>query len=85
MRRGTPLATIVAVTDQEPVFRRLALMWGVAPLLEDLSGDIVPAARRIGATLVSRGIVPSGSPVVLVSMSPDLGPGPANFMKLQTI
>ncbi|HET9271873.1 MAG TPA: pyruvate kinase [Vicinamibacterales bacterium] len=80
-----PSSTIVAVTDQEPVFRRLALWWGVAPLLHDLSGDIVPAARRIGATLVSRGIVPSGSPVVLVSMNPDLGPGPSNFMKLQRI
>ena len=80
-----PSSTIVAVTDQEPVFRRLALPWGVAPLLEDLSGDIVPVARRIGATLVSRGIVPSGSPVVLVAMNPDLGPGPSNFMKLQRI
>lgn len=80
-----PSTTIVAATDQEPVFRRLALSWGVAPLLADLSGDIDVAASRIGATLVSRGIVPAGSAVVLVSMSPELGTGPSNFLKLQKI
>jgi len=80
-----PTTTIVAATDQEPVFRRLALSWGVEALLADLSGDIDVAARRIGATLVSRGIVPAGSAVVLVSMSPELGPGPSNFLKLQKI
>jgi pyruvate kinase len=80
-----PSTTIVAATDQEPVFRRLALSWGVAPLLADLSGDIDVAASRIGATLVSRGIVPAGSAVVLVSMSPELGTGPSNFLKLQRV
>ena len=78
-----PTTTIVAATDQELVFRRLALSWGVEPLLADLSGDIDVAARRIGATLVSRGIVPAGSAVVLVSMSPELGSGPSNFLTLQ--
>ena len=78
-----PTTTIVAATDQELVFRRLALSWGVEPLLADLSGDINVAARRIGATLVSRGIVPAGSAGVLVSMSPELGSGPSNFLTLQ--
>jgi pyruvate kinase len=80
-----PATTIVAATDQEPVFRRLAFSWGVEPLLADLSGDIEVAAQRIGATLVSRGIVPAGSSVVLVSMSPELGSGPSNFLKLQKV
>jgi pyruvate kinase len=80
-----PTTTIVAATDQEPVFRRLALSWGVEPLLADLSGDIDVAARRIGATLTARGIVPAGSAIVLVSMSPELGSGPSNFLKLQKL
>jgi pyruvate kinase len=80
-----PTTTIVAATDQAPVFRRLALSWGVEPLLADLSGDIAVAAGRIGATLVSRGIVPAGSAVVLVSMSPELGSGPSNFLTLQKV
>ena len=49
-----PSTAIVAATDQPAVFRRLALSWGVLPLMADLSGDIDAAARRIGATLVAR-------------------------------
>ena len=80
-----PTTTIVAATDHEPVFRRLAMSWGVEPLLADLSGDIDVAARRIGQTLTARGIVPAGSAIVLVSMSPELGSGPSNFLKLQQV
>jgi pyruvate kinase len=80
-----PTTIIVAATDQEPVFRRLAMSWGVAPLLADLSGDIDVAARRIGQTLTARGIVAAGSAIVLVSMSPELGSGPSNFLKLQAV
>ena len=80
-----PATAIVAATDQPPVFRRLALSWGVLPLMADLSGDIGAAAGRIGATLVSSGVLPAGSAVVLVSMSPELVTGPTNFLKLQKV
>ena len=80
-----PSTAIVAATDQPAVFRRLALSWGVLPLMADLSGDIDAAARRIGATLVARDVVPAGSAVVLVSMSPELLTGPTNFLKLQKV
>ena len=80
-----PSTAIVAATDQPAVFRRLALSWGVLPLMADLSGDIDAAARGIGATLVARDIVPAGSAVVLVSMSPELGTGPSNFLTLQKV
>jgi pyruvate kinase len=80
-----PSAPIIAATDREQVFRRLALWWGVEPLLADLAGDVGASARRIGATLTERGILPAGSPVVLVSMSPELGPGATNFLTLSKI
>jgi pyruvate kinase len=80
-----PAKTIVAATDQTAVFRRLALSWGVLPLMADLSGDIDVAAGRIGATLVAAGVVPAGSAIVLVSMSPELGSGPSNFVTLQKV
>jgi pyruvate kinase len=80
-----PATTIVAVTDQEVVARRLALYWGVVPLLADLSGDIAAATRRIGAALIARGIVAAGADVVLVSMTPELAPGPSNFLKLERL
>ena len=82
LRPGTP---IVAATDQAPVFRRLALLWGVLPLMADLSGDVGAAAARIGATLVAGGVISAGSAIVLVSMSPELGSGPSNFLTLQKV
>lgn len=77
-----PRAPIYAATDQAEVARRLALPWGVVPLLTDLSGDLNTAATRIGAQLVERGIIPSSSVIVLVSITPDLSPGQSNFLKL---
>jgi pyruvate kinase len=80
-----PPTTIVAATDQPVVFRRLALAWGVLPLMADLSGNLDEAAQRIGAQLVAGGVIPPGSAIVLVSMSPELTSGPSNFLKLQRV
>src|SRR5436190_2409820 len=43
-----PRVPILAATDQEIVLRRLALSWGVAPVLTDLHGGVSAAAGRIG-------------------------------------
>jgi pyruvate kinase len=80
-----PRAAVVAATDQAVVARRLALCWGTVPLVTELSGDPTAAATRLGAQLVACGCVPAGSTIVLVSMTPDLGPGPSNFLKLQRV
>jgi len=77
-----PRAPIYGATDQPDIARRLALPWGVVPLLTDLSGDVNTAAARIGAQLVERGVIPSSSVIVLVSITPDLSPGQSNFLKL---
>jgi pyruvate kinase len=80
-----PRAPIFAATDNAEMSRRLAMAWGVVPVLTDLHGDVTAAAGRIGSTLVERGVLPSGSSIVLVSITPDLGPGPSNFLKLQRV
>jgi pyruvate kinase len=82
LRPGTP---IVAATDQAGVARRLSLSWGVLPLVTTLDGDLNELAARFGAVLVERGVVPRGSVIVLVSMAPGLGPGPSNFLKVQSV
>jgi pyruvate kinase len=78
-----PRAPIFAATDSVQVARRLTLAWGVVPVLADLQGDVTQAASRIGATLVERGSIPSGSVIVLVSITPSLAQGASNFLKLQ--
>ena len=80
-----PRAPIFAATPSAEVSRRLALTWGVVPLVADLVGDVSEAAARIGAALVERGAIPAGSVVVLVSVTPELGRGPSNFLKLQRV
>lgn len=80
-----PCTPIVGATDQPAIARRLALAWGVVPLVIDLNGNLDEAARRFGQALVERGVVPAGSAIVLVSMTPSLAPGPSNFLKLQAV
>jgi pyruvate kinase len=80
-----PRVPIVAVTDQEQIARRLTLSWGVRPMVADLSGDLVGLADRLRHELVQRGAVPASSVIVIVSVTPDLAPGPSNFLKLQRV
>ena len=77
-----PGAPVYAATDRPDIARRLALAWGVVPIVADLSGDVTVAAGRIGEQLVERGAIPRSSVIVLVSITADLAPGPANFLKL---
>jgi pyruvate kinase len=80
-----PRAPIYAATDRDDVSRRLALAWGVVPMIADLSGDVAEAASRIGARLVEQERIPPSSVIVLVSINPDLAKGPSNFLKLQRV
>ena len=80
-----PRVPILAATDQEVVHRRLALSWGVAPILTDLSGDVNVAAGRIGQELLVRRAIAAGATIVLVSINPDLAPGSSNFLKIERV
>jgi pyruvate kinase len=80
-----PNAPIFGATDQPVVSRRLALSWGVVPVLTDLGGDVSAAASRIGEELVSRKAIAKGSAIVLVSINPDLAKGPSNFLKVERV
>ena len=74
-----------AVDEKPTTAPAPALTWGVVPVVADLAGDVGEAADRIGAALVARGDIAPGSVVVVVSVSPELGRGPSNFLKLQRV
>jgi pyruvate kinase len=80
-----PAVPIYAATDDAAISRRLALSWGVAPVVTDLGGEAGAAASRIGRELVERGAIAPTSVIVLVSVTPDLTPGPSNFLRLQRV
>jgi pyruvate kinase len=75
-----PQAPVYAATDNEAVARRLALSWGVVPLVCRM-GDAALLQREIAA----RGALSRGSVVVFVSVSPDLSRSDANFLNLQKL
>ena len=80
-----PQAPIYAVTHDEAVSRRLSLWWGVTPLVASLDGEVSETTRRVSAGLLSRGILPRGSVVVVVSIARALADLPSNFLDLQQI
>jgi hypothetical protein len=57
----------------------------VLPFVADLGDDMGAAPVRLRHELVQRGAVPPGALVVVVSVTPELGPGPSNFLKLQRL
>ena len=80
-----PRAAIYAATNSAEVARKLALVWGIVPLVCDLGVDVDAAVAQIGGELVARGAIAAASVIVVVSISPDLAHGPSNFLKLQKI
>jgi pyruvate kinase len=80
-----PRAAIYAATSSADIARKLALAWGVVPLVCELGGDVGAAVAEIGEKLVARGAIAAASVIVVVSISPDLTRGPSNFLKLQRI
>ena len=80
-----PRVPVFGATDRPDVSRRLALAWGVVPVLTQLGGDVGDSASRIGEELVARGAIVRGSVIVLVSINPDLAKGPSNFLKVQRV
>jgi hypothetical protein len=51
----------------------------------DIGEDVDSAGALVGEQLVSRGLVPRGAVVVLVSISPDLARSDANYLKIQRL
>ena len=75
-----PAATILAATPNAATAARLALVWGVTPLVtEDLSLD------RLRATLTTEGLVSAGAVVVFVAIHPVLGRDDTNFLHVERL
>jgi pyruvate kinase len=80
-----PRAPIIAACDRSDVARRLSLHWGVLPMCTDIGENVDTAGALVGRELVSRGLVPAGASVVLVSINADLARTDANYLKVQKL
>lgn len=75
-----PRSTIIAITDRDVIARRLALAWGVTPLVAQ--GTTLSEFET--ALHNTCGLMP-GATVVFISLSPDLAREDANFLNVQRI
>ena len=80
-----PRAPIIAACDRSDVARRLSLNWGVLPMCTDIGENVDTAGAIVARELVSRGLVPAGASVVLVSINADLARTDANYLKVQKL
>lgn len=83
--RERPRCPIVAVTPQETTLRRLALVWGVTPVLVPPSDSTDTLLERIGRRLRERGEVRPGDTVVVTGGIPTGGEGKTNFIKVHRV
>lgn len=75
----------MAITSHAETARRVAIYWGVVPLLLDIGDDVDSTGSRIGRELVAHGLAPEGSTVVLVRIHDDIGRSDANYLKIRRL
>ncbi|HEY1555747.1 MAG TPA: pyruvate kinase [Kofleriaceae bacterium] len=80
-----PEANIVCLTTDEVTFRRLALFWGVTPVMIGPSATTEELVDRVEATLIERNLALPGENV-LVTMAVPVGSGvQTNVLKVHQI
>ncbi|MEZ5415970.1 MAG: pyruvate kinase [Vicinamibacterales bacterium] len=80
---GRPTAPIYAATDRPELARRLALWWGVVPVVVSLDGDVAQVATRVLEHLRGMGAIEATQTAVIVNVSPELDQGASNFVRIR--
>jgi len=83
--RHRPATPIIAVTPNPQTYRRLALVWGVYPLMvRKFTNTDEMMATAVQAAL-ERGLVERGDIVVITAGVPMGGPGKTNMIKIHVV
>ncbi|MEO6775481.1 MAG: pyruvate kinase [Kofleriaceae bacterium] len=80
-----PEANIVALTTNEVSYRRLALFWGVTPVLVGPSATTEELVDRVEATLLERNLAQTGEHVLITMAIPVGGGMQTNNLKIHQI
>lgn len=80
-----PPNPIVALTQHMHVYRSMALIWGVTPLMLTEVSDSESTLAMVEDTLLSKGMAAPGDNVIITGGLPIAARGPANFVKLSII
>ncbi len=80
-----PTMSVYAVTPNPGVGRRLALWYGVAPVIAEVGRDTTVMVDYGLYLLRDRGFVDAGDRVVVVGSAPTIGHGPTNLITVRTV
>jgi pyruvate kinase len=80
-----PPNQIIALTQQEHVYRQLSLLWGTTPLMLTEVSDSESTLAMVEETLLKTGLVATKDNVVITGGLPIAARGAANFVKLSTV
>jgi pyruvate kinase len=83
--RHRPEAPIIAVTPEATVARRLALVWGVKPLVVEFDGDVSELMDRATAAIRDGDLVPRGGLVTLTAGLFSHVPGGTDFVHVRSV
>ncbi len=85
MSEYRPEAQIVALTTNEVTYRRLALVWGVTPVLIGPSVTTDELIDQIEHALLSRGLARNGENVIITMAAPVGSGAQTNLLKIHAI
>jgi pyruvate kinase len=83
--KDRPRVPILAVSPDEAVFRRTALLWGVTPVQGPFAADTDGLIQLVEQELVARGYLAAGDLVVVMGGMPVAARGRTNFLKIHQI
>ena len=84
LSQSRPRVPIYAFTQNPVVYRRLALWWGVTPIMGELATDSEALIEEMERALLARGAVAGGDLLVVVGSLPFRQGVHTNFVKLHT-
>lgn len=80
-----PQVPVLAFTHEPHIYRRLSLLWAIAPVLSDLTESLEQFEQMIQTELITRGLAAKGDAVVMTGGYPIVQHGLTNFLKIVEI
>jgi len=80
--RHRPSQPVIALTPEAATYRRLALVWGVAPVLTDAAEGVNDVTELAVRFAVESGFVESGRPIIITAGHPLPVRGTTNLIKI---
>jgi len=83
--RERPMTPMIAFVPDRKVAGRVALQWGMHPIIEPTTFDMEGMQSAISQQLIARSLAKEGDPVVFVAGFPFGQPGSTNMIRVHTV